>query len=148
MVKRKRTYEKKPFESTGLSSDVSANLYKSMLLSTAWKALSPKQQQLYMFCKLQLYSEKKKPLERVECFTMNRAKVIDYGLYSDGNRGGFVRDMQSLIEKGFVDCISDGSASRSKTIYAFSARWQLYGTEKYEIPCKVMTAAMLRKFKN
>jgi len=130
LSRRKKQYQKKPFESTGKSNDVSANIYMSMMLSEAWRALTPAQVKLYLYCKAQLYAEKKKPVlmngeSRNEFFTMNRGKWCnDYELYKDNNREAFHRDMTALIEKGFIECIENGKTRRVKSIYAFSEKWQ------------------------
>ena len=58
---KKKPYVKKSFESTGASSDVSANIYESMVLSPAWMDLSAQEKALYQVCKLRYYSQKKKP---------------------------------------------------------------------------------------
>lgn len=75
--KGNRKYQKKDFESTGATSDTSANIYMSMLLAPAWRELTANQQRLYLYCKAQYYGEKRKPIT-VECpngndqyFTMN-----------------------------------------------------------------------------
>lgn len=128
---RKREYQKKPFESTGERSDVSANIYMSMLMSPAFQALSSQQQILYVYCKAQYYGERTKP--RTEAapagnplhFTMNRAKWCNrYHLYKDNNRASFYRDMNALIEKGFIRCVQSGKTNRTKSVYAFSDEWQ------------------------
>lgn len=70
MSKRKMPYRKKPFESTGVSSDTSANIYMSMIMSVAWRQLSSNQKVLYVYCKAQYYAEKKHPIQAgfVNCF--------------------------------------------------------------------------------
>lgn len=139
MSSKPRKYVKKPFESTGKSSDVSANIYESMILSPAWKSLTPKQKELYVICKLQLYSEKKPPKavgkpDNEALFTMNRHKYVKkYGLYKDNNRAGFHRDMNALIDKGFIDLVQSGKTNRTKSIYALSSRWQDYVPDKETI---------------
>ena len=86
MSRRKQPYQKKEFESTGASSDTSANVYMSMLLSPAWKDLTANQQRLYLVCKAQYYAEKQKPNSDPLCFTMNQSKWADlYGLYKRNN---------------------------------------------------------------
>lgn len=86
MRKRKTPYQKKPFESTGASNDTSANVYMSMLLSAAWRALTAQQQRLYLYCKAQFYAEKQKPNNDPLCFTMNQSKwAALYGLYEKSN---------------------------------------------------------------
>lgn len=146
MGRRKQTYQKKAFESTGTSSDTSANVYMSMLLSDAWKSLTAQQQRLYLYCKAQYYAEKQKPNGDSLCFTMNQSKWCSlYGLYKKTNAKGFYRDMSALIEKGFIICAECGAATRTKSIYRFSCMWQKYGTEHFTVSTTEMTLSMRRK---
>lgn len=146
MSRRKTPYQKKPFESTGTSSDVSANIYMSMILSSAWKDLTANQQRLYLYCKLQLYGEKQKPNNDQLCFTLNQSKWADlYGLYKRNNAASFIRDLTALIAHGFIACAECGANTRSKTIYRFSSKWQKWGTADFEVLPSEMTVAMLRK---
>lgn len=133
MSRYKKKYEKKSFESTGISSDTSANIYMSMLLSDAWKNLTANQQRLYLYCKAQYYAEKKKPRDDPLCFTMNKSKWSKlYGLYDSSNGKGFIRDMTALIQFGFVSCVECGASSKTKSIYRFSAKWREYDAEHPE----------------
>lgn len=143
--KRER-YIKKPFESTGVSSDVSANLYLSMLTSPAWLDLSAQQKALYTYCKLQLYGEKSKPTEDPATFTMNQYKWRDqYQLYKVGNERSFYRDMTALIEHGFISCVKSGAYDKKKSIYRFSSKWQEWGTAAFDISTSEMTYSMTKK---
>ena len=128
---KKRAYVKRDFESTGASSDVSANLYASMLLSPAWRGLTASQQRLYTYCKLQLYGEKKKPKTEdypdgnERFFTMNKLKWSKtYGLYRENNAAAFYRDMAALVDAGFVVVVESGRLTRTKSIYALSGAWK------------------------
>lgn len=146
--KKKNTYQKKNFESTGKSNDTSANIYVSMQLSDAWISLTANQKVLYITCKTQLYAEKQKPNNDPLCFTMNQAKWCGlYHLYEKTNAKGFYRDMTALIEKGFITCVECGATTRTKSIYRFSSMWQKYGTEEFNISPKDKTLAMQRKEK-
>lgn len=143
---RKKPYQKKSFESTGAASDTSANIYMSMRLSAAWKELTAKQRDLYSCCKAQYYAEKRKPNDNQLAFTMNQAKWCDlYALYTVSNHRMFYRDMSALIEKGFIVCVECGKATRTKSIYAFSDKWQWYGTDAFEILPSEMTSSMRRR---
>ena len=134
MSRRKERYRPKAFESMGNSDDVSANIYMSMLMHDNWKALTKNQQILYVYCKAQMYAEKRKPKPAVRqlneteqklLFTMNRTKYVHlYGLYSDGNRQSFVKDMQALIDYGFIDLIESNSRNFKKNIYMLSDNWR------------------------
>lgn len=140
---KKPKYQKKSFESTGVSGDTSANLYESMLISPAWKDLSPNQKVLYSVCKSQYYAEKIKPLDEDTCFTMPPTKWADkYGLYSPNNGASFYRDMSALIEHGFVRCLQCGKATRTKTVYQFSDKWRSYGTPAFHIDMNERTEGM------
>lgn len=149
MAKRKTPYQKKPFESDGSRSDISANIYLSMVLSEAWRALTAQQHRLYVYCKMQYYGEKSKPVpDDPLTFTMNQSKWMkEYDLYKEGNKAGFYRDMGALISHGFISCVSRGGNGTFKTIYRFSSRWQKYGTPDFEIPQSEMTTALYRKSK-
>ena len=134
MSRRRTQYQKKPFESTGASHDVSANLYASMLLSPAWMDLTAQQKTLYVMCKLQFYGEKQKPTDDPTTCTMNQAKWCKlYQLYKPGNERAFYRDMTALIEHGFVVCVSSGALGRTKSIYRLSSMWQKWGTTAFEV---------------
>ena len=144
--KKNRPYQKKSFESSGVSSDTSANIYVSMLLSPAWIDLSAQQQRLYLYCKAQYYAEKTKPMGNPEYFTMNQSKWAElYQIYKRSNAASFYRDMEALIEHGFIRCVECGSTTRTKTIYAYSSLWQQYGTDSFVVPFSDMTSAMIRR---
>lgn len=146
MSRKKPVYQKKPFESNGSSSDTSSNIYMSMLTLPAFRDLSAQQATLYLFCKAQYYGEKKKPNNDQLCFTMNKSKWNGlYGLYDENNGRGFRRDMEALIEHGFVTCVECGAITRTKSIYRFSSEWQRWGTEAFVVLPSDMTLAMNRK---
>lgn len=143
---KKKPYQKKSFESNGKPSDISANIYDSMVRSKAWMDLSAQQRQLYMYCKMQYYGEKQKPNDDTLCFTMNQHKWSDlYGLYDKTNAKGFYRDMAELIDHGFIICTECGSATRTKSIYRYSDMWQKYGTAEFAVLPSQRTSAMNRK---
>lgn len=117
-------YEKKLFESTGKSCDTSANIYETMMVSSAWVDLSPTQKVLYLTCKSQYYDLKKKPNENRMQFYMNQSLWLHkYKLYNDKNFRGFYRDMKALIDHGFITCAENGKSTRTKSVYSFNNRW-------------------------
>ena len=149
---RKKAYQKKAFESTGVSSDTSANIYMSMLMSHAWRELTANQQRLYLYCKAQYYGEKRKPTTdeypqgNDQFFFMNQSKWCSlYGLYKENNRAAFYRDMEALIKNGFVTCIQSGKTTRTKSIYAFSSKWQTYCTSDPDIQANELIPSTLCK---
>jgi hypothetical protein len=136
MVKRTK-YQKKAYESTGSSSDVSANIYDSMILSLAYNELTPKQRDLYMHCKLQLYrvpdKQKPDPTDPPKFYFNKYLWCTKYKLYAGSSDNGFIRDMNALIDKGFIRCVSSGKTTRTKSIYQLSSKWSDYGTSRFEI---------------
>jgi len=143
---KKNPYEKKRFESSGVSSDTSANIYMSMLMSAAWRELTPRQQILYLYCKAQYYAEKKKPIKDNQLsFTMNKSKWQLYKLYTENEGHNFRRDMNALISIGFVKCVECGANTRTKSIYEYSSKWLYYGTPEFEIMPSEMTKSLLNK---
>lgn len=160
MPKRKSKYEKKSFESTGGSSDTSANIYHSMLLSPAWIDLTEKQKSLYTICKDQYYSEKETakralfepytdlniPNNIQPFFSLNKDKLVKtYKLYSPTNQQNIYRDIEGLISHGFIRCIASGATIRAKSIYQYSDKWRLWGTDEFEILPQEMTLSMRNK---
>lgn len=144
---RKKPYEPKAFESARQGrtkrSEAFASIYHSMLTSPAYMDLTHRQRDLYTYCKLQYYGES--PTGSPE-FTMNRCKWNErYRLYSEGNSNAFYKDMEALINHGFVDCIFQGGAVKKKNRYRLSDRWRDFGTDKFKMPPQCMTAAMLRR---
>ena len=146
-MQKKKKYQKKEFESTGASYDVSANIYLSMIKSEAWQALTKNQRLLYLYLKMQYYSQKRKPnKDDKSMFYFNQTKWMnEYQLYSVGNKKSFYNDMEQLIIKGFIDCVSSGKTTREKSIYRYSNRWQNYNKNNEYVDPKHMTYAMLVK---
>ena len=147
-MSRGKKYQKKPYESDMSTSDTSANIYISMLLSDAWRDLSAQQQRLYIYCKAQLYAEKTKPNNDPLSFTMNQSKwSCLYRLYDRSNAKGFYRDMSALIAHGFIVCVESGAKNHIKSIYRYSDMWQKWGTADFAVDLNDMTAGMRRRLR-
>lgn len=130
---RKSKYKPKAFESTGISGDVSANLYRSMLESEAFKALTKREKLLYLYCKLQYYGAREpgrdfpdlEKLQGPDLFYMNFALASKkYGLYATGSRREFYADMKSLCGQGFIELVASGKPTKTRSIYRFSGDWK------------------------
>lgn len=126
----------------GKRKDRSANIYYSMLMSNAWRKLTGNQKELYLFCKLQQfgesvnYEEHATDLEKEngekqnlsDRFTMNKHKWCEmYQLYSEQNQNRFYKDMNALIENGFIELLQSGRTNKTKNIYKFSSKWKELG---------------------
>lgn len=151
-MKKERSFESAPSflpnRADGqITTDTSANIYQSMLLSPAWHNLTGKQKELYYVCKAQYYGEKKTAEEHrtakekidgvfpsVEArFTMNQSKWRDfYGLYTTATQRYFYKDMQALIDNGFIKELESGKTSGTKSIYEYSEEWAHVARQKRE----------------
>lgn len=154
MGKRKK-FVPKDIESIKGLGDTSANIFRSMMLHPVCKDLTASQFRLYVYCKSEFYGKNRHDLdgfpayvrENPAYFTFNKAKWHKdglYGLYSNSRQ--FYKDMAALIEHGLVDCVQSGFSTRTKSLYKLSNRWQLWGTENFTVPTRVMTTSMLREF--
>lgn len=153
----KKKYKPKAFESTGTSSDVSANIYKSMIMSDAWNDLTKNQRLLYVYCKSCYYGQKdpyKKnlfkdmgmdiPNDVQPFFSLTEGSIKNYWkLYTNVN--SFYSDRDALITHGFIRVVADGHSMRKANIYQFSSKWREYGTKDFKIECKEMSSRLRRK---
>lgn len=142
MGKKKRAYTKKPFESSGVSSDTSANIFHSMMISAAFQSLTAPQQILYVWMKDQMYQQKRHPENNPEMFYFNRAIQRKYGIK---NPTQFCKDRDALIEKGFIKVVESGANTRTKDIYKYSDMWRKYGTSEFKLEYNEMSASLARK---
>lgn len=124
----------KKFKNTrgNMQADTSSNIFESMLQSSAFRSLTPKQQILYVYLKAQLFGKRKPQqdfpdvpsLQGDNLFYFNWSQAKDYGLYKETCSKNFYGDMEALIKGGFIDRIASGKSNRTKTIYEFSSRWK------------------------
>ena len=128
---RKPKYKPKSFESTGSSKDTSANIYESMLTHPAFLALTKNQRFLYVCCKAQYYGKRKpgrdhpevKDLQSDNHFYFSRYDAIKYGITKGKGNTEFYKDLKALEDRGFIDKVVSGKATKSKSIFRFSDRW-------------------------
>lgn len=130
MGKRKQPYRPKLFESTGDTSDTSANIYMSMLKSPAFKDLTNNQRLLYVYLKSRYYDQKNKPIEADKTsFTFNQCRWIKGGAYSFdiySNKRQFYRDRDALADHGFIEIVERNKNQRESNIYRFSDGWRTW----------------------
>lgn len=132
MGNRKKSYTPKAFESTGRSNDTSANIYESMLLSAAYQDLNIRQRQLYVCMKAQYYG-KRKPgkdyqeidlLQGDDLFYFPMSLAEKYALYTRENHKQFYNDIKVIENHGFIQTVSNGKSTKSRSIYKFSGDWR------------------------
>lgn len=151
MSRKKQQYQKKSFESNLSNNDTSANIYMSMLLSPAWQDLKPRQQTLYLHCKAQYYGQSgKRAVDTTDNakFYFNRALWCGiYKLYNKGNQNAFYKDMESLILHGFIKCTQSGRITRTKSIYQYSNKWKVWGTDAFSLLTTELTPNLIKNTK-
>lgn len=125
--------------------DTSSNLFESMLLHPAFTTMKPRQQMLYVIAKAQFYGhrkpaqdfpdiefyvetkdeEKPKPIKLNDTsFYLNWGLIKRYGLYSKNGQHEFYDDLKELQRRGFIQCVSNGMSTKSKSIYRFMSDWK------------------------
>ncbi len=116
--------------------ETSANIFESMLRSPAYMNLTDKQRCLYVVCKAQFFG-KRKPSKDFgngvfddQCFYLNWESVQHYGLYK--HHANFYKDINMLIEAGFIDRVASGAGKREKSVYRYSDRWKQSWTEYWK----------------
>ena len=136
-----------PFECCPQGNKYFVRIFLNMINSSAFKDLSYKQQLLYFYMKTQFcQKDSKKPNGKHLQFYFNRGLYKNtLGLYSNDEQ--FRKDRDALIMHGFIICIENGSNTRSKSIYQFSDKWQIYGTENFVLQSNQKTLTLLRKEK-
>lgn len=141
-----RKYVGRPFEckrgkifdrnGTQMKADTVTRIFESMLLSDAFISLTSKQKVLYLYCKAQWYGKAKPKSEEVfknldlfqddDYFYFPLRTAASYGLYNKNTHANFYRDMQALIDHGFIKRVSPGRF-KQKSIYQYSDGWKTWG---------------------
>ena len=122
MSRSRRTYKPKTFESVG-GSNLSANLYATMLQSRAYKDLPDGAKTLYSYMKLQLYGQKNIPGHPNTDFVFDWAMANKtYEICT--NKKQFYTNRNRLVEGGFIEVVECGRNTRTMNIYRFSDKWQ------------------------
>lgn len=142
--KRKIEYTPQPYERKIIAGkkDKFTLVYLSMCESTAWKALVPRQQMLYLWFRFQwsTVGTKNTPsgdypdnadFQRPYVVYMNKAVAMRTGLYTkveggNFNRRDFYNDVRRLENVGFIECLQKGKNTRTKSVYVLVDKWKFY----------------------
>ena len=126
------------------------SLYRDLILSDAYMALTPKQQSLYICCCAETHGNacadhaKATGITDPRLFYMNKELYTNkYKLYAPTDRRGPRRDLAALVNVGLIDTVHLGFASKERNTYRLSSRWQNYGKEGYVVPNSSKTLHML-----
>ena len=130
--------KKQSFESCRLdtSNEKYTRIFVSQLQSPAFLDLTKNQRLLYIYCKQQFGGSgvsapgRDHPdlecLQNGLCFYYNLSLAVKDGLYSKSGKKELARDLKALGEHGFIDRVSDGELTHSKSIYRFSSGWKTW----------------------
>lgn len=142
--KRKIQFNPQQYEKRTITDkkDKFVALYLSLCESAAWKALTPRQQVLYIWFRFQWkdVGSKNTPsgdypnneaFQRPYIVYMNKAVAVQTGLYTKVQGGNFnardfYKDVQRLEAVGFITCLQKGKNTRTKSVYELSERWKNY----------------------
>ena len=94
-------------------------IVNDMMTSPAWASLSTAQMGLYLLLKAKFRGNNRLDI------SFPRSEYCVIAGYKSPK--GLYRDMDALINKGFVDVVRSGKAGKDATIYGFADRWKEYG---------------------
>ncbi len=117
-----------PFESFN-ENGAFTKISNDMIKSKAWKEISLRQQGLYLHLKTKFTKYKNQDTNANDISIPKKEAETLYG-----DLKTFRKDIDILIEKGFIKQIKSGWNTRSANIYGFSDRWKLYGSDTFIIP--------------
>ena len=127
-----------------LKGQVFSGIYATQIQSPAWKRLSYKQRDTFLQMRMQEHTKVHPPAEfGTRTFYFPKSLwCATLELYRKNEQ--FYADVDALIEYGFIDCVSSGYTTKEKSVYRFSDRWKLYGTEYFEVPQSVKRMTVRR----
>lgn len=116
--------------------DTYARICESLLLSDAFKDLKPHIQMLYIFMREQ-YMGKHKPnrdydeasdlweaVRSDKCFYFPWHTAKQYSKRYEDNSSRLYKDIEVLIDHGFIEKRVNGRSAREKNVYYYSDKWQ------------------------
>ena len=122
--------------------DTTANVCYSMLISPAFKDLTPRQRMLYIYAKTQYFGAKSRPksdypdIEEYKTdngrkyFYLNHFLLSNvFGLYPKSNTRDLYADTNKLIEHGFIKQVSNGKINQKRSIFTYSDEWKEWEKE-------------------
>lgn len=128
--------------------DTDARIAYTLMVSTAFKSLTPRQRVLYLCAKSEFYAARSRPSkdfrdengEPLEifreyggkgCIYLNRKLLCDvYGLYPPSNKRDLYADIQALIQAGLLERVTGlerfdiTKTNHQRNIFRFSEKWK------------------------
>ena len=102
----------------------------SMMDSQAWQTLEPSQMGLYLLFKRK-FTRYKSGDDNRQNISFPHSEYKKIRTYS--NQRTFWRDLDALIDCGFIEVIASGRTTRKATIYGFSDNWKKFGTPDFAV---------------
>ena len=123
-------------------------LDQRLIKSTAWLNLRGNAQSVYLLfrTKCQLTKHRGRPGKRSDEWVISNNGEITFSYKEAKKKYGitasrFVRAIDELIAKGFIDIVKSGlGIHRLTTLYAISLRWKMYGTPLFEMAIRPKAA--------
>ena len=116
------------FESANQKYDFT-KICRDMQRSKAWKELSLRQHGLYLYLKAKFTVNTRTLDNNSQDISIPSSEAKK--LYGDLRT--FRKDIDKLIELGFIKQNISGVPTMSVSIYGFSEKWKYYGTDKFSI---------------
>jgi len=117
------------FESTNQKYDFT-KVCRDMQMSKAWEQLNLRQRGLYYEFKSKFRANPKTLETNAENISFTTTEAKRYY----GDLRTFRKDIDILIDFGFIKQVMSGVPRMEASIYGFSDRWKEYGTDKFYIP--------------
>lgn len=130
-------------------------LERDLLKSCAFRSLNGTAKNVYFDFRMKCKLQKSKGSKRDGWCIINNGE-IEY-TYSEAEkkippipRATFMRRIDDLIERGFIDVVHSGSGGKKgdKSLYAISNRWRAWGTENFESVMRQKDTRSGRGFKS
>ena len=141
MSKRKSAqYEPKLWETSKPKSDGFERFFHTMIISDAWKDLTPNAVKLYVAMRDKRFTSHPDAVDEHFCFSSLDWR--NYGLWTKNGAHQFRRYRDELIEHGFIICVADNSHAKRLNIYGFSDKWRLWNKPNFTIGKNEKTASL------
>lgn len=116
------------WESTQSIGGKFAKICETMMKSMAWKDLTMRQRGLYLELKIK-YTKKSDGSDNSEDISITEKEYKN----EYKNKNTLFKDVDALINNGFIRVINHGKYARRPNIYGFSDKWKNYNTPEYFI---------------
>lgn len=129
MAKKTKMPMNEHFESKQ-SRSAFTKLCNDMLESKAWQSLDFRQRGLYVTLKSKYRKNPRTLEDNKDAIVMTTNEALEH--YGDSRT--FRKDLDILIDRGFIKQTFNGRPFMKANKYGFSDKWKFYGTDNFNIP--------------